>query len=68
MAFNTPRIADDAAKVGENLIVLAVGLSMISCWIYAILTDAKAERIAYTIADILLPPLGMVRGLLLYIG
>lgn len=32
-------------------------------WVGGILTDAKHERVAWVIADILVPPIGMMRGL-----
>jgi hypothetical protein len=36
--------------------------ALFGLWIYAIVIDAEADRLAWLIADLAIPPLGMVRG------
>jgi hypothetical protein len=48
------------------LVYIAIWLGSGFMWIYAITCDAKADRIGWLLADILLPPIGLVRGLILF--
>lgn len=46
-------------------IAFSVGSS--AAWLYAVVVDAQASRIGWVIADILIPPLGAIRGLILWL-
>jgi hypothetical protein len=39
------------------------GAAMMVAWINGIAADAHADRMGWVVADILAPPLGMIRGL-----
>lgn len=48
------------------LIYLAVSIGGFMAWAFAIYTDAQAGRWVWMVADLVVPPLGALRGLLLY--
>ena len=49
------------------LVYIALWIGGLACWIFAIVKDAQADRVGWLLADVLLPPLGMVRGLILWL-
>lgn len=48
--------------VGRELYLIP-SAALLGLWVYAIATDASAGHVAWVIADLAVPPLGMVRGL-----
>lgn len=48
--------------LGRDLYLIPTA-ALFGLWVYAIIIDADADRLGWLIADIALPPLGMIRGL-----
>jgi hypothetical protein len=65
LAWKNPRI------VGEGiggLLMLAMWLTLTAGYIFGMWTDARRGNSGYFIADLLIPPFGLVRGVLMLFG
>lgn len=51
-----------------KLTVIAMYFAVIGAWLTAVLTDGNALRLGWLAVDILLSPVGVVRGLLMWLG
>lgn len=49
------------------LVYLTVTIGGSMAWLYAIIRDAQAERYVWLILDLVIPPLGAIRGLILWL-
>lgn len=54
-------------KIWSMVTVLLGILSFVS-WITAVVVDATNSEVAWVIVDLVLPPLGVIRGFLMLIG
>jgi len=50
----------------KNITKAAFQIYLLIMWFYAIFQDAEADKIAYVVVDILLPPIGVIRGIIIY--
>ena len=49
------------------LLYLAMWVFGLFLWLYAIIADAKADRILWVLVDILVAPIGVIRGMILWL-
>lgn len=50
------------------LTTIAFYATMIACWTNSVLSAAKSGEFGWLVASVLIWPLGVVRGLLLFLG
>lgn len=54
-------------EITAFLVYIGLCFGSLLAWIYSILKDAQADRIGWLVADVLIPPLGVIRGLILWL-
>lgn len=50
------------------IFITLIGVIPTASLLYAIIVDVKADKIGYAVADLFVPPIGVIRGILLFFG
>tara|TARA_R100001163_G_scaffold47194_1_gene35474 strand:+ start:469 stop:651 length:183 start_codon:yes stop_codon:yes gene_type:complete len=48
--------------------IFILQLLSLALWLYAVISDAKKSKIAWLIVDIFISPIGVIRGLILFMN